>query len=244
MITYLSNLIEKSHQNLLEDMDSTFFSGYAYLRGRGVTDEQIHFYKLGLGLNIVKCNIKSSEGVKFNKQFYGTMKGQVIIPLYNSLGKLRGIETRYIESTHTRKYTQYFLSNWKEDAVFLGLPYSLKNIWDTQTVYLVEGMFDFFPVQRVFPNTLCTLSARVMYTQYRFLCRYCKHVVFLFDRDDKGISVVDDQLDRYNIDQSKGYHVHRISFPTKDIGEFYEKRGYEYFRSYLIQQSSRLNLYL
>ena len=248
MEKFLTELVERSHQALLSDDPDDPFGGYAYLRGRGVTDEQIALFKLGIGPRgkmWAPLELKDTvDGKMFNRQFRGSMEGQITIPIWNPSGKLRGVETRLWEETEDRKYTQYWLEAWREDAVFLGIPAALEAIWETRTVYLVEGMFDFFPVQRVFPNTLCTLTAKVMWSQSRFLQRFCRHVVFLYDMDSKGQEAAAAAMDRANIAGHDGYLAHRLMYPAKDPGELYERWGFSRFERYLRDRSDRLNLYL
>jgi DNA primase len=246
MEAFLTDLVDQCHRNLdIEDEDP--FGGYAYMRGRGVTDEQIKLFRLGIGPSKVWAphDLKDTrDGKLFNRQFRGSMEGQLVFPLYNPMGTLRGIETRLWEETEKRKYTQYFMESWREDCVFLGMPQALPSIWETKTVYLVEGMFDFFVVQRVFPNTLCTLSAKVMATQYRFLQRWCRHVVFIFDSDEKGREVTQKALERYNVDTRDGFMAHDLRIPTKDPCSLYESWGFDRFKRHLQTQSDRLGLYL
>lgn len=242
----LAELVTLAHSRIDYDDDS-FDGGYPYMRGRGVTDEQIRLFKLGIGPNVAWAprELKDTpDGKKFNRQFRGSMQGQLVIPIYNQVGKLRGVETRLWEETEERRYSQYWLESWKEDAVFLGLPHALPSIWDTGVVFLVEGVFDFFAVQRVFPNTLSPLAARLMLTQYRLLRRFCRHVVFMFDQDKKGREFTDKALDRYNTTSSEGFMAHRLTFPAKDPSQLYENWGFARFERYLHQQADRLHLYL
>tara|TARA_B100000745_G_scaffold300393_1_gene254186 strand:+ start:2681 stop:3463 length:783 start_codon:yes stop_codon:yes gene_type:complete len=246
MRAFLGTLVDQCHQRVWEGQDD-YLSGYAYLRSRGVTDAQIDLFKIGVGPSEkvwppydIKDGVNST---KFREQFKGTLEGQLVFPVYNTRGTLRGIETRRWYDTKYRKYTQYFLSDWKLDAVFLGLPQALPSIWESETVYLVEGMFDFFVVQRVFPNTLCTLTARVSWEQQRFLKRWCRNIVFLFDSDQKGREAAQKARERYNTDDSE-LLAHQIMVPAKDPSEYYKQAGFERFARYLRQQSRSLNLYL
>lgn len=242
----LAKIVEASKARM-DFGDEDLFGGYAYLRGRGVTDSQICEFGIGIGPDVVWAPKKLREtpdGKKFNRQFKGSMEGQLTFPIYNPMGKLRGVETRLWEETKTRKYSQYWLSSWKEDAVFLGLPNALPAIWETGTVFLVEGVFDFFVVQRVFPNTICPLAARVMRTQHRFLLRWCRHVVFMFDSDEKGREFMDEALDRYNRSVSEGFVAHSLKYPAKDPGQLYQNWGFDRFERFLKRQADRLNLYL
>lgn len=247
MDTFITQIKDQCHRNLMDSDRDDPFGGYSYLRGRGVTEEQMLTFQLGIGRANTwspKSLRNTPNGKMFNRQFRGTLEGQIVIPIWNASGKLRGLETRLWEETESRKYTQYWLDTWTEDAVFLGLPDALEAIWETGVVYLVEGMFDFFPVQRVFPNTLCTLTAKVMFSQYRFLQRYCKHVVFVYDRDTKGRDVMQDAMDRYNVRGRDGFTAHTLTYPAKDPGQLYENLGIKKFERLLKRKSESFNLYL
>lgn len=237
----LAALINRAHEAVdFEDDDP--FGGYAYLRGRGVTDSQIRDFKIGLGPRHALLSNDTEDGRRFNRQYDGDMSGNIVIPIYNTNGTLRGLETRRWEE---RKYSQYYLKGWDEDAVFLGLPNALPSIWETGTVFMVEGAFDFFPVQRVFPNTLCPLTARTTATQNRFLRRYVRNLVLLFDRDKKGLSYQERAVNQNNIVGSDfGFLVHRLSYPAKDPGALYEAWGPAKFRDYLQRKAASMNLYL
>ena len=247
MRAFLTQLVDTCHQNTYLDREDPL-GGYAYLRGRGVTEDQINTFKIGVGSRDKvwpPYELKGRKNAsKFNEQFKGNMEGQLVFPVYNTRGTLRGIETRRWYDTMYRKYTQYFLTDWKIDAVFLGLPQALPHIWETQTVYLVEGMFDFFVVQRVFPNTLCTLTARVGFEQQRFLQRWARNVVYMFDSDTKGREATEKAMARVNVDSNTGYYAHSLKVPAKDPSEYYQKVGYARFKRELESKASKLNLFL
>ena len=48
----LAELVDLAHSRIDYDDDS-FEGGYSYMRGRGVTDEQIRKYKLGIGPSVI-----------------------------------------------------------------------------------------------------------------------------------------------------------------------------------------------
>lgn len=216
--------------------------GYSYLRSRGVTDEQIKLFRVGLGPKTARLPEESETGKRFNRQYRGTLEGRVIIPLYNCSGALRGILTRAWEE---RMFSTFYLDGWEEDAVLFGMPQNLQAIWETKTVFLVEGSFDFFPVQRVFPNTLSPLTAKLSQNQLRFLRRWAKNVVFLFDRDKKGMEYASKAVERFNVvGGEEGFMVHRLPYPAKDPGALYEMWGATKFAAHLRRQADGMNLYL
>ena len=241
MLNELQALVDQAH-SLLDTDDDDPLGGYAYLRGRGVSDDQIRQFKIGIGPDRVQMPEDTLDGKRFNAQYRGTMHRKIVIPLYNTSGTLRGVLSR---SWEERQFSFFYLEGWKEDALLFGMPNALQAIWDTRTVYLVEGAFDFFPVQRVFPNTLSPLTAKLTHTQLRFLRRWVKNVVFLFDRDEKGMSYSSKIIDSYNV-QGAGmdFSAHRLPYPAKDPGALYEMWGYARFQDHLRRQSEGLNLYL
>jgi DNA primase len=241
MEKFLQDLVDHAH-SLVDFDDDDPLGGYAYLRGRGVSDDQIRTFKLGFGPKSIKAPEDTEDGRRFNRQYRGSMAGSVVMPLYNPSGTLRGFETRMWEE---RKYSHFMIEGWKEDAVFLGTPQVLDVVWQTQTVFLVEGMFDFFPVQRVFPNTLSPLTAKLTHAQLRFLRRWAKNVVFLFDRDTKGMNYSNKLIDQYNVTGDEGwFYVHRMNYPAKDPGQLYELMGVSRFEAHLRRQADGMNLHL
>jgi DNA primase len=233
MRAYLTDIIQACHESVdIDDEDPC--SGYAYMRGRGITDEQIQSFRLGVGISkLPRLSDTSEDAERFKRQFRDTLSGQIIIPLYAPDGTLMGLETRLYDDSSTRRYTQYYLSEWVQDPVFLGTPQALPSIWESKTAILTEGVFDLFVVQRVAPNVICPLTARVSPIQNRFLTRWCDKVVFMFDSDMKGRSYTQSMMDK-NIQGADGYDVYTLKYPAKDPSALYQKVGYHKF-SQMIQ---------
>ncbi len=124
------------------------------------------------------------------------------------------------------------------DAVFFGMTYeALEAIWNTKTVYLTEGIFDHFPVQRMFKNSLCCMTAKVSRQQVQFLYRFVDHINILFDMDDPG-----KELGKALEKKLKTKEVTRFKLPNHDISQLWEDWGEVRFQQFLLKQVKKLTV--
>jgi DNA primase len=108
------------------------------------------------------------------------------------------------------------------DAIFFGAELAMPRIWDTREVYICEGLFDYFPLQRIFPNTICTGTANVSKRQIAFLTRFVDHVNVVFDMDWGGNHFWQRFEGEYK-DSFKS--LRRIELRGKDVSEVWESIG-------------------
>ena len=76
----LRDLVECAHA-LIDYEDDDPLGGYAYLRGRGVTVDQIKMFKIGIGSPSVKMPDNTDDGSRFNRQYRGSMSGNIVFPI-------------------------------------------------------------------------------------------------------------------------------------------------------------------
>jgi DNA primase len=74
----------------------------------------------------------------------------------------------------------------KDEAVLFGLAQAIPHIWRTRSVFLVEGAFDLFPIQRHVPQVVATLTARVVDALVRVLRRLVRRIWLGYDMDETG----------------------------------------------------------
>ena len=199
-----------------------------YLAARGVSREQIE--KIGIGYfpedvwpPYVKNDSEDSEAYhKWSSKGY-RLRGKLVFPMRNGAGMLRGLQIR---SPHKEQkdYSKFYLERAKVDAVFFGAEMALPTIWSRREVYLCEGLFDYFPLQRIFPNTLCTGTANVSNRQIEFLCRFVDDVHVVFDMDWGGNQFWK-KFNEMHGDEFKS--LHRITLKGKDVSEMWEAVGDE-----------------
>lgn len=245
---FLEDFIEKSHINLLQPKSKL---ALAYLVSRGINLEEIKRYKIGYSPSFYKSPENTKEEDKedydnFNKWlgYRGKyIKNRIVFPIYDELEKVRGLETRSLDKKACSvlkenfknklkleidslnesdiRYKKFYLNKNKFLATFFGLPNSLPSIWESNEVYLTEGIFDLIILKKIKPNCLASLTANISKYQINWLKRYVDKIFLVFDSDEKG---------RESTEKIKKIfypeiEVHNINLKCKDINDYYIKYG-------------------
>lgn len=196
------------------------------LYARGVSDEQIALYRIGhLQRTLPPLEgaddflAWSGHGQKLNDVF--------VLPLTNALGAIKGVQFRYCDRDHAG-YMDFMLD--KSEPVLFGLAQAMPHVWDTGSIFLVEGVFDLFPVQRAFPGVVATLTARVTDEFTRFLRRCTSQIWLGYDNDETGRRATE----RFIKTRGSDFNVKPVLYPsvqmpngkrTKDPCDLWETWG-------------------
>lgn len=230
METWLDELVAKSQLQVDDRVREALWA-------RGVSDEQIEAFKIGY-LNQALPELATSypdHFLKWSKDGKKLVDGYVF-PLTNFLGEIRGIQMRSVERGR-QDYMDYFLD--EGEPVYFGLGQAATSIWETEEILLVEGVFDFFPVQRVKPFTVSTLTAKVNETFARALKRLVQRVHLFYDDDRTGIS----GATNFEKEHGAAFTVRRVPYPrgvtlfgktVKDPGDLWEAWGDDRLRDHLL----------
>lgn len=174
-MTWLDSLVEAAHSQIDERVREALWM-------RGASDEQISAYRIGYLDKSLPPNDYpkdflewSGNGVKLSDSF--------LFPLTSALGAIKGVQFRAVDRDKSG-YMDYFVS--QAEPVYFGLSQAVPSIWETETIWVIEGSFDLLPVQRVYPNSVPTLTARMTDPFVRFLRRLVRKVNMLYDGDDTG----------------------------------------------------------
>lgn len=210
-----------------------------YLHGRGVDTDQINRF----GLGYMKGDLPSfGDSFDLWASGVGLSGGVYTFPLTDILGRVRGVQFRF-EDTRRYRYLDYFEDDEGYPVLF-GLSQAISTVWVSETITVVEGVFDLFPLERLYGRGIvATLTAGVRSNFRRFLSRFCNRVVVAYDNDAAG--------DRAYNEIKQGavfYEVERLVCPkirkqgvsdkyTKDFGDLWELWGDEKLKSYLIDQT-------
>jgi DNA primase len=196
---------------------------------RGVSDEQIDAFDIGI---LPGARLPTGLGCDprfvtwwsaHRKQF----KDPLVFPLTSTLGVVLGLQFRDREPK-IKGYLDYFES--KEEPAFFGLAQAMASVWETEEVWLVEGVFDLCPIQRHVPNVISTLHAGVSSQLRRVLRRVARTIFVAYDMDTTGYKVAHD-IARELSDQFKIKIVRfpRVPMPsghnTKDPNELWSVWG-------------------
>jgi DNA primase len=209
------------------------------LWARGATDEQMTLFQIGhLDGLLPEGNYPQSFlrwcGVE------GRLDDVYILPLTNVLGHVRGLQFRHVERAGTFGKSPYLdFIEINDEAIFFGLGQAAETMWSEQRVWLVEGAFDLFPIQRVFPGTVSTLTARVTDPLLRLLRRLVTRVWLGYDMDLPGRRA----CEKYKKQLDAEFDVRIVNYPkekmvssgkvVKDPGDLWETWGDARFQKFV-----------
>lgn len=227
-MTWLDTLVEYAHANLGErELEALWM--------RGVSDEQIELFQIGY----LDGKLPRLDGAEDFLEW--CWKGKKlrdvhVFPLTNALGHIKGVQFRYVE--RERKGYMDFLAA-EDEPVLFGLSQAMKAIWECGWVFLVEGVYDLVPIQRVFPNVVATLTDRVTRSFTRLLRRLVREIWLGYDMDDPGREACE-KFVKYH---DREFDVRVIQYPRvqalggqgyiKDPGDLWEAWGDERFGVFL-----------
>jgi DNA primase len=206
---------------------------------RGVNDEQINLFRLGyLDQDLPQLD----DGGLFTEKYRGThwLHDSFVLPLTNTLGQVKGLQLRHVDVSQ-KGYSHF--SPYEDEPVLFGLAQAVPHAWESRAIYLVEGGFDLFPIQRVCPNIIATLTNRLTDQVARTLRRFVDELWLAYDMDPKGREAVARVYKQHGQNFEK---IHDIRFPrlptldgkarVKDPAELWEVWGDTRFREFLQRQ--------
>jgi DNA primase len=211
-------------------------SDVEYLLGRGASEAQIEGMRLGTALKLPHPSGDSEEVRRFMRWAGGgkRLMGQISFPLHNQMSEVTGV---LVKSAGAKDYMKYTRSGTAVSSFFFGVPMAMEALWRTRTVWIVEGVFDWFPLQRLFPNTLACTFDTLGWKQIDFVRRYVDTVVLALDMDASGRDGAELAQERL-----RGVEVLTARYPYKDPGDFWQKRGEFAFQQHFLEESQRLGL--
>jgi len=114
-------------------------------------------------------------------------QGHIISPYFSPRGHILGFEAR----TPDKSIFDVRTPDAKWNPVWIGLlPDNMNKIWNGCSVWVVEGVFDLFPLERVIPSSdviLASVHASLSRNHVNFLKRFCRgQVSVVFDMDPPG----------------------------------------------------------
>lgn len=209
--------------------------GREALYARGVTDEQIALFGLGYLDRDLPGNVDfpgdflkwAHRGSKLDDVF--------VLPLTNALGEIRGVQFRHVERERAG-YMDYILRTG--EAVLFGLAQAMPHIWGTGRIWIVEGGFDLFPIQRQFPATIATLTARLVEPLVRVLRRLVTEIWLGYDMDKTGRTKSEQIVKQHGAE----FTIHNVHYPvvvmadgksSKDPSDLWEAWGDPTFATFV-----------
>lgn len=205
---------------------------------RGASPEQI----IDFGLGYLNGVLPPGMPAEFREWAHdgGKLKDSYVLPLTNPLGVISGFQFRAVEKSN-KGYLDYFLV--RDEPVLFGLGQAVPHMWSTDSACVVEGAFDLFPVQRVLPFTVSTITAKITDQLLRWLTRLVRKVYLFYDADSTGRSACREFVREYHSDFD---HLYIMEYPrgvitsngkfVKDPGDLWEAWGDDTLGSYIRDQ--------
>lgn len=152
----------------------------------------------------------------------------LVFPLTNVLGEIRGLQVRAMDRDK-KAYSDFF--HGQGEPVTFGLGEAARAMWERRAVWLVEGVFDHFPVERHYPATLALLSVKTPPALIRLLRRLVDTVYVGYDMDRPGRAAAE----QFRRQHGRDFQVRVIDYPAvkkfgtgkivKDPGDLWEAWG-------------------
>ncbi len=164
-----------AHAGLTEEVREALWT-------RGVSEAQIALFRVGY----VEGRLPL-DGVPaaFSDHLWGGKRvpHHVVFPITNLAGECRGFQFRSVVRGE-KNFCDYLADEVGPDV--FGAGQAAEAIFDAEEVWLVEGPYDLFPVQRVYPNVVATLTARMTLSMGRSMQRLVRLVHLVYDNDPPG----------------------------------------------------------
>ena len=217
---WLEALVEWAHTQLGDREREALWS-------RGVSDEQIELFRLGyLDGELPELEKADAFIEKYRKTNW--LRDVFVLPLTNTLGQVKGLQLRHVDRAQ-KGYSDFV--PFEDEPVSFGLAQAMPHVWETASIWLVEGAFDLFPIQRTCPNVVPTLTNRLTEQFARTLRRLVDDIWLAWDMDAKGREAVWKAIREHGQD----FQIHDVRFPrpllldgkrlAKDPSELWEVWG-------------------
>ena len=216
----------------------------SYLYQRGLTDEIIRHFQIGLAPSEGNYLYQSmaerfDEGtitdsglfnLTENNMVYDAFQNRIMFPLSNDNGQVVAFSGRIWQETSLSDGHQAKYKNSRSTAIF-NKSYELYHldkakpvIKKSHEVYLMEGFMDVIAAYRAgIENAVASMGTALTHEHVQHLSKYCKKVVLSYDGDKAGQAATVKALD-----ELKDLAVEIVSIPNQmDPDEFIQKNSPE-----------------
>lgn len=216
----------------------------SYLYQRGLTDEIIRHFQIGLAPSegnylyqsmaerFDEATITDSGlfNLTENNMVYDAFQNRIMFPLSNDNGQVVAFSGRIWQDTSFSDGHQAKYKNSRSTAIF-NKSYELYHldkakpvIKKSHEVYLMEGFMDVIAAYRAgIENAVASMGTALTHEHVQHLSKYCKKVVLSYDGDKAGQAATVKALD-----ELKDLAVEIVSIPNQmDPDEFIQKNSPE-----------------
>jgi len=216
-------------------------SGKQYLIGRGVTEESIDLFKLGLSpdswdrlaANLIKnkadIDLSLTIGLigkseKYKGSYYDKFRNRIIFPIFDRSNNVIAFGARAITDADKPKYLNSLESEiFRKRNVLYGLNFAQNSIRELGRAIVVEGYLDVIGCHQYgITNVVAPLGTALTENHVKILSQLCNEIIMLFDPDSAGINA-----SLKSIETAKLFNVNIkvATLPNDDPFDFIKKHG-------------------
>ncbi len=180
-----------------------------YLVSRGVTQEEVGRYALGLAPDsfsatydhLLKKGFSRKEiqaaGLGIQKdlneeRMYDRFRNRVMFPIHDVQGRIIGFGGRTLAGDDAKYLNSSESPLYRKSTVLYGLHHALKDMRETKRVLIVEGYFDVLACHRVGVEEVVASCGTALTEEHaRLLKRHVDTVVLCLDQDSAGRAAAD-----------------------------------------------------
>jgi len=162
--------------------------------------------------------------------YYEKMQGRVILPVFDSNGKLITLSGRTIYDDLKPKYMHYTFPTRK---TLFGLYINEKEIIKQNAIIFTEGQFDVISAwQRGLRNVVCTFGSHFSTDQIILSARYTNRVFILYDSDEAGQNGAYNSLQRIKMrGDVKIRLLTNVLKNGEDLDDYVKKNNFKFLNS-------------
>ncbi|MCL6471661.1 MAG: DNA primase [Firmicutes bacterium] len=180
--------------------------GRTYLKNRGLNDDIVSRYGLGLAPQtwssldryLTKKGFSKEELleagliIKGSKGYYDRFRGRLIFPIADTRGRIIAFGGRVLGAEEPKYLNSPETPVYHKSAVLYGLHLAKNDIVRKGTVIVVEGYTDVIALaQAGINNVVATLGTAFTAEHIELLKRFAERVVLVFDADSAGIKAAE-----------------------------------------------------
>lgn len=178
-----------------------------YLHNRGITDEIINEFEIGLSSNnkdylylaLTKKNHNILDAINLglikeddNDSYYDTFRSRIMFPIKNRYGKVVGFSGRIYTDSNQAKYINSIESDiFHKGEILYNYHNAIQPMRQMDSVYLFEGFMDVIAAKKAgINNCVATMGTALTTEHVNMLLSLTKNIILCFDGDSAGIKAM------------------------------------------------------
>lgn len=234
----------KSFYNKFLLNDKSADKALEYLKSRGITDDIINDFEIGLSPNSYDVLYQVLNDMNYNEldssdvglissnekgKYHDFFVNRIMFPVKDDRGNVVAFSARkfynddpaqpkYINTKETRIY--------RKNQILFNLNLAKQEINKKHRVILHEGQMDVIASYKSgLKEAVCSLGSAFGDDQAKLLAKYTKSVIIAYDGDDPGVKSA---IKAIEVFKRNGFDVHLVLYPDNmDPDEFVLKHGKE-----------------